>query len=134
MKGIILGAAGFLALATLAFSAPSKRLIDAIHKVESGRSTKPGIVGDNGKAIGPFQIHLSCWRDAVEFDRSIGGSYSDCDGYDYSKRIVVAYLTRYGKGKSEVELARIWNGGPKGHLKSATAGYGAKVARILGIK
>jgi hypothetical protein len=50
---------------------------------------------------------------------------------EYSKRVATAYLKRWApealaKGDVEV-LARVFNGGPRGHLKTATKSYGARV-------
>ena len=59
-------------------SAQSTALLDAIRRVETGGCKNPAnAVGDNGKAIGPFQIHRVYWQDAVEHDPSIGGTYAD---------------------------------------------------------
>jgi hypothetical protein len=48
---------------------------------------------------------------------------------------VVAYLHRYGKkalaDKDYEKLARIHNGGPRGHTKSATVKYWRKVEKAL---
>ena len=108
----------------------SDRLLDAIEQVESGGRTN--VVGDNGKAIGPFQIHRVYWKDAVEHDPSIGGSYSDCRDPQYARKVVRAYMARYApKGASDEVLARIHNGGPKGHRKDATVKYWVKVRRRL---
>jgi len=110
--------------------AQSDRLLDAIEQVESGGRTN--VVGDNGKAIGPFQIHEVYWIDAIKHDPSIGGSYSDCKDPTYARRIVRAYMDRYApKGASDEVLARIHNGGPKGHRKDATVKYWVKVRRRL---
>ena len=109
----------------------NKELVKAIHKVESGGRTDGKIIGDNGRAIGPLQIHYSNWKDATDFDKSIGGKYSDCHKLEYSKLIFDAYLRRYGKGKSAEDRARIWNGGPKGHEKSATKHYWKEVKKNL---
>jgi len=110
--------------------AQSDRLLDAIEQVESGGRTN--VVGDNGKAIGPMQIHRVYWKDAVEHDPSIGGSYSDCKDPTYARRIVRAYMDRYApKGASDEVLARIHNGGPKGHRKAATEKYWVKVRKRL---
>lgn len=106
-------------------------LAKAIHQVESSGRTGPNIVGDNGKAIGPLQIHFENWKDATDFDRSIGGKYLDCHKLEYSKRIFDAYLRRYATGKSAEDKARIWNGGPKGHEKSATKRYWKEVKKNL---
>ena len=109
----------------------NKELVKAIHKVESGGRIGRNIYGDNGKAIGPLQIHFENWKDATDFDRSIGGKYLDCHKLEYSKRIFDAYLRRYATGKSAEEKARIWNGGPKGHEKSATKRYWKEVKKNL---
>jgi len=106
-------------------------LVKAVHQVESSGRTGNNIIGDNGKAIGPLQIHYSNWKDATDFDKTIGGKYSDCHKLDYSKLVFDAYLRRYGTGKSAEDRARIWNGGPKGHEKSATKHYWKEVKKNL---
>lgn len=117
--------------------AQSEKLINAIHIVESGGRKDNNIIGDFDpktkvfRAIGPFQIHKNCWIDATEFDKTIGGQYKDCFNYNYSRKIVLAYLKRYGKNLSELEMARVWNGGPSGHKKSATLAYANKVKKNL---
>ena len=76
--------------------------------------------------------------DAVQHVRAIGGQYSDCKGKAYAERIVMAYLHRYGKqalkDKDYEKLARIHNGGPRGHTKSATVKYWRKVEKALASK
>ena len=84
-------------------------LAKAVHQVESSGRTDKNIIGDSGKAIGPLQIHYSNWKDATDFDKTIGGKYSDCHSLKYSKLVFDAYLRRYGQGKSPEERARIWN-------------------------
>ena len=106
-------------------------LAKAVHQVESSGRTDDKIIGDNGRAIGPLQIHYSNWKDATDFDKTIGGKYSDCHKLEYSKLIFDAYLRRYGKGKSAEDRARIWNGGPKGYEKSATKRYWKEVKKNL---
>ena len=102
-------------------------LLDAIRFVES--SDDPNVKdGDNGKAIGMYQIWRAYWLDACEFDPSLkSGKYEDCRNEAYARRVVIAYLSRYGKGKSAKDLARIHNGGPRGHRKDATLEYWSKV-------
>lgn len=103
-------------------------VLDAIKQVETGGCKDPSkAVGDNGKAIGPFQIHYVYWKDAVEYDPSIGGKYSDCKNEEYARKVVVAYLSRYTPNWNPQTVARIHNGGPKGHKKSATIKYWNKV-------
>jgi hypothetical protein len=110
--------------------AQSSELLDAIKQVESGG--RANVVGDGGKAIGPYQIHRSYWVDACAYDPALAaGKYSDCFNEQYARRVVKAYLRRYGRGKSDEQLARIHNGGPNGHRKSATVGYWNKVQRQM---
>ena len=102
-------------------------LEDAIWLAETNRWTGElgPIFGDDGDACGPLQIHYACWFDAVEHDPSIGGQYRNCQDLGYSLSIFRAYMDRYGQGKTDRQKARIWNGGPKGHLKDATLNYAA---------
>ena len=117
-----------LALCATAHAAPPDSFFRALHVVETSGRTGP-ILGDNGKALGPLQIHRSYHADA-----RIGGDYSRCADLDYSKRIVTAYLQRYAPAAwaagDVTTLARIHNGGPRGATKPATINYGAKVARL----
>jgi len=114
-------------------SAQSTALLDAIRRVETGGCKNPAnAVGDNGKAIGPFQIHRVYWQDAVEHDPSIGGTYADCKDEKYARKVVRAYMARYApKGASDEVFSRIHNGGPKGHKKAATKAYWAKVRKEM---
>lgn len=118
----------FLALALTAQAAPPDSFFRALHLVETGG--RPGaILGDNGRALGPLQIHR-----AYHADSRVAGDYSRCADLDYSKRVVTAYLQRYAPAawaKGDVTtLARIHNGGPRGASKPATIRYGAKVCRL----
>ena len=114
-----------LALALTAQAAPDASFFRALHIVETGAKLGPTI-GDNGKALGPLQIHR-----AYHADSRVAGDYSRCADLDYSKRVVTAYLKRYAPqawAAGDVEtLARIHNGGPKGATKPATKGYATKV-------
>jgi hypothetical protein len=120
-----------------AFGLTEKELTDvltAIRTVESNNN--PDAVGDNGNAIGIYQIWRSYHKDAVEFD-SIGGRYSDCFNPAYADRVVRAYMRRYaterrlGRPVSQQDIARIHNGGPNGWRKSATLKYWEKVKKEL---
>ena len=105
-------------------------LLDAMYTVESNRGKN--LVGDGGKAIGPYQIHREYWQDAVEFDLTIGGNYEDCMNKAYAEKIVRAYWARYApKGATLEQLARIHNGGPKGHTRSATLKYWKKIVKAM---
>lgn len=108
----------------------SATLLAAIRQVESGGNDRA--VGDNGKAIGPYQIHEVYWRDAVDFDKNIGGTYKDCYDPAYAEKIVRAYMRRYApKNSSDEVFARIHNGGPKGAERKPTKPYWAKVKKAM---
>jgi hypothetical protein len=114
-----------LALCATAHAAPPASFFRALHVVETSGRTGP-ILGDGGKALGPLQIHR-----AYHADSRVAGDYSRVADLDYSKRVATAYLKRYAPAAwkaGDVEtLARVHNGGPKGHLKPATKSYAAKV-------
>lgn len=124
MKSLIL-----LALALTAQAAPPDSFFRALHLVETG-GKRGAILGDNGKALGPLQIHR-----AYHADARIGGDYSRCADLEYSKRVVSAYLQRYATeawAKGDVEtLARVHNGGLRGATKPATYNYAQKVRRAM---
>jgi hypothetical protein len=117
-----------LALCATAHAAPPDSFWRAIHLVETSARTGP-IIGDNGKALGPLQIHR-----AYHADSRVAGDYSRVADLDYSKRVATAYLKRYAPAAwkaGDVEtLARVHNGGPRGHLKPATKGYGVRVRAL----
>jgi len=117
-----------LALCATEHASPPDSFWRAIHLVETSGRTGP-ILCDAGKALGPLQIHL-----AYHADSRVAGDYSRVADLDYSKRVATAYLKRYAPaawkaGDVEV-LARVHNGGPRGHLKQATKGYAAKVKAL----
>jgi len=118
----------FLALCATAHAAPPDSFFRALHVVETSGRTGP-IIGDNGKALGPLQIHR-----AYHADSRVAGDYSRVADLAYSKRVATAYLKRYAPAAwkaGDVEtLARVHNGGPKGHLKPATKGYGARIKAL----
>lgn len=118
----------FLALASTAFAAPADSFFRALHIVETG-GKRGAIIGDNGAALGPLQIHR-----AYHADSRVAGDYSRCADLEYSKRVVSAYLQRYAPeawAKGDIEtLARIHNGGPRGDKKQATYNYAQRVLRF----
>ena len=118
----------FLALCATAHAAPPDSFWRAIHLVETSGRTGP-ILGDGGKALGPLQIHR-----AYHADSRVAGDYSRVADLEYSKRVATAYLKRHAPeawNAGDVEtLARVHNGGPRGHLKSATKGYGVRVRAL----
>jgi len=107
-------------------------LLDAIEIVESNGDENA--IGDNGNALGSFQIWNVYWLDATEHDTTIGGVYDDVRNSDYARRIVLAYWDRYGYNTnySLEGLARIHNGGPRGYQNPNTDVYWERVeAKIL---
>lgn len=113
---------------------PRTQVLDAIRFVESGhRAVVPD--GDDGKAIGPYQIHEVYWRDAVAFEPGLGGDYQRCRERAYAERVIDAYMRKWvagpwARGEAEV-IARVHNGGPKGQENRKTDGYWARVRARL---
>lgn len=106
------------------------KFLNALHQVESSGRTGH-IVGDNGKALGPLQIHKSYWEDVKHI---VGGNYNDVENLNYAKKVVLAYLHRYGKkafqqGDWET-LAKIHNGGPNGAKNPNTQRYWEKLKKL----
>jgi len=112
----------------------STKFLRALNMVEA--SGKHGnIVGDNGAALGGYQIHKAYWQDATSYDKSIRGSYSDVTNKVYAEKIVTAYLNRYARkailANDFETLARIHNGGWNGANKTSTLSYWKKVQKYL---
>jgi hypothetical protein len=102
-------------------------LISALIIVES--SGNDLAIGDNGRALGPLQIHRGV---VLDVNRITGSNYrhSEMTNRVAARAVCEAYLTHYGRGKTTEEQARIWNGGPQGHKKkTATEGYWRKVQK-----
>ena len=110
------------------------KFLKALNQVETSGRTG-AIVGDNGKALGPYQIHKAYWQDAVAFDKSIKGSYQDVTNKAYAEKVVTAYLNKYAPKAIAAHdyqtLARVHNGGPAGAKSGATKGYWKKVQKAL---
>lgn len=120
---------------TLSIVFSNQPLLDSICQVESNCDSSA--IGDNGNAIGAYQIWRAYWQDAVEHDPSIGGVYSDCTDKAYAEKIVLAYWSRYatekriGRPVTDEDRARIHNGGPNGYKKKATEKYWKKIKKNL---
>ena len=125
MKSLLL----FTLVVITTHAAPPPSFFAALHQVETGGALG-ATLGDNGKALGPLQIHR-----AYHADSRVAGEYSRCADLEYSKQVVTAYMQRYAKAAWDAgdmaTLARIHNGGPRGHLKPATLKYSQKVLRVL---
>lgn len=103
-------------------------LISALIAVES--SGNDLAIGDQGRAIGPLQIHRAVVTDV---NRITGVHYrhSEMTNRMAARAVCEAYLKHYGKGCTTEQLARKWNGGPTGDRKTATLGYWRKVEKQL---
>jgi hypothetical protein len=94
--------------------------VSAIHQVET--TGRVGVIyGDGRRSLGPLQISQAAWRDALRFDRTIGGKYSDCRNLEYSTKIMRAYLQKHDpsafKNGDWQTCARLWNSGPAWYTK-----------------
>lgn len=122
----------FLALVPPPADFTPRPILDAIRQKETGGEADPAnAIGDGGKAIGPYQIHRVYWQDAIEHAPEIGGTYADCRDAAYAERIILAYWERYAPAYDYETLARIHNGGPKGHRRRGTLPYWQGVERNL---
>ncbi len=107
---------------------PMERLLDAIAQVES--RSDPNAVGDGGRAIGVYQIHRPYWQDGTRI-LGVDWAYRDAADPVKARQVVRAYLRHYGRDRGLLEMARIHNGGPKGHEKKSTRDYARKIEAIL---
>ncbi len=103
-------------------------LISALIIVES--SGNDMAIGDNGRALGPLQIHRGV---VLDVNRITGSNYrhQDMTNRVQARAVCEAYLKHYGRGASTEQLARRWNGGPTGDKKQATEAYWNKVRKHL---
>lgn len=107
------------------------KTLDAIHWVESrcGRDKRDG---DQGKAIGPYQIHRAYWADAMRI-MARKWPYSDARDPAKARAATRAYLTHYESRGTPETWARLHNSGPNWkHKKHLTNGYWAKVKKAIG--
>jgi hypothetical protein len=89
------------------------------------------MIGDNGKAVGPFQIH-KCMVDDV--NRIVGyKKFSYHDRYNYNKSLEMfnTYQRFYNPDKDIEAAARMWNGGPTGMNKSKTKHYYKRIKNLM---
>lgn len=103
-------------------------LITALIAVES--SGNDLAIGDNGRAVGPLQIHRAV---VLDVNRFTGSHYrhQDMTNRAAARAVCQAYLEHYGRSKTTEQQARIWNGGPTGDKKTSTNAYWAKVKKHI---
>lgn len=104
-------------------------LIPALIAVESAGN--PNAVGDNGLAVGVLQIHKCVVDDVNRIMGKEQFTYSDRRDPEKSVLMCKIYLSHYGKGKTIEQLARIWNGGPRGDKKASTKKYWLGVKEFI---
>lgn len=103
-------------------------LISALIAVESGG--RDLAIGDAGAAIGPLQIHRSVVLDVNRISQT-HFTHQEMTNRAIAVQVARVYLNHYAKGRTDEEAARIWNGGPQGHKKSATIPYWIKVKKEI---
>lgn len=94
------------------------RFLSALQKVETGGIKNPDFArGDNGKALGRYQLHRGYVLDAKSQDKTLTGAWVDIAQDEFkSASAVVAYLTKYAEkeinsGNAEMMFAA-HNSGP----------------------
>jgi len=103
------------------------KLFIAIAIVES--NLNPNAFNPKENAAGIVQIRPILVKDV---NRISGKKYTLEDRFSVRKsyEMFCIYLTYY-KPKTYEQAARMWNGGPKGHLKKSTLKYWKKVKKYL---
>lgn len=93
-------------------------------RVHGTPGTGHGAIGDNGNALGPYQIWQDFFTDAKEYDRTIGHNYRRVlNDTEFSEKVINGYYSRWepeawnrmkaGKGTDADlnTLSRLHNGG-----------------------
>lgn len=93
------------------------------------------LVGDGGLSNGPYHITRAYWADACE-QGNVEWDYDTLvNSRPHCEQIMVWYFQRYCpdalKRASLKTLARIHNGGPKGHRKTATLEYWRRIQKHM---
>lgn len=116
----------------------SDSLLDAIEQVESSGRGAATPDGDEGRAIGPFQIWRDYWTDAMDWTGD-DWPYEDARDPARARYAVCAYLDRYGRnyrritGKEPTDavLSQIHHSGPRGWESKDAARYWRKVREAM---
>lgn len=106
-------------------------LLSALMAVETGGERNPDLaIGDGGRAIGCLQIHRAV---VLDVNRIAGTHYThdQMTNRVAASRVCEIYLDHYGRGLDDISRARVWNGGPRGHLRGSTRAYGLRVQRAI---
>ena len=110
-----------------------ERMLDAIADQETGHlpeAERDSAVGDNGMALGRYQLHEIAVADVNRILR--GNVYTPADRLDPVKsRDMAGVYVRHWVGRLPNALqtplhgARIFNGGPRGWTRTSTVQYAA---------
>ena len=129
---MILSSPLLIILSTIINCSPIRdQLVQAIWEVETNQCLADCPEGADGE-IGPLQITKGAFSDVMRD----GEHYEMCQELDFSVIVFNRYMDRYatparvGKVTNEIK-ARIWNGGPRGHLKDSTKKYWNLVNQVL---
>ena len=118
-----------LALPAIAPAADFAAFARAVHQVETGGRVGP-ISGDQGRALGPLQIHRGYWQDARQ-----SGEYQSVTNLAVATATMHAYLRRYAPAalarEDWIACARVHQGGPRGGSKNATLAYSRRVISVM---
>lgn len=88
-------------------------LIQQIIKVESNNNHPDWQVGDDGKAIGPMQIHKIMVDEVNRIQDSINFTYLDRWSLQKSIQMFNIYQEYWNPNKDIKTALEVWNGGPK---------------------
>lgn len=109
------------------------KLLDAIIQVESGGDPTKHAKGED--AVGCLQIRKIMIRDVNRILKKQKNKkrYKYKDRWDCvkSKEIFDIVIEYYLPGACDEDIARLWNGGPRGPIKDNTKKYWRKVLRKL---
>ena len=105
-------------------------LITALIAVESSGNDQA--IGDNGRALGPLQIHRGV---VLDVNRFTGSNYQwqQMTNRAQARAVCAAYLTHYvtekriGRKPTIADFAKVWNSGPDGFKKTCSDKYAARV-------
>ena len=111
-------------------------LLAAIATVESDND--PNAIGDNGQALGLYQLHAAYVADVVQIT-GIEYDHRDALNPHVAREMVIAYLRHYGtlleaktcRIPGYALMARIHNGGPNGDMKPSTVRYATQVLNAM---
>jgi hypothetical protein len=104
-----------------------------MRQVESGGENTPWAVGDSGRSLGPYRISYGYWLDAVRHTSVLKeGTWPMVVDRSYAEAVIHSYWSKYAALNATWEqLARIHNGGPKGHGRPETAKYWRRICEYI---